>query len=342
MGNPEYDVWLSNDGLLTSWILGTMNEESLSLVVGCDSALQIWRCLEEHYLASSKESELHLKGQLATKRGDGESLDDFIRKFKRTCDNLAAIRKLVADLDKVFQLSRVVGTRYLPYNLAVLSKAPYPTFNQYTAGLLNNERDLQVQEQEHKSQVSTYTHVFMAQRGRGQRGRGYGGKQFNSKGRGFVQAGNYNWSSNTKTPLVNNNPTPQQSMLQKKFQPKTVTSQGEKTCQICGINGHTALKCWYRFDHAYQSEELPQALATITLEDDKDQTFYADTGASDHMTSRIGNLIFKRPYNGKQKVYTGDGTPLHITHIGSMSVGPLKLNNVLVVPNLKKNLISIS
>ncbi|GKV50011.1 hypothetical protein SLEP1_g56730 [Rubroshorea leprosula] len=131
-------------------------------------------------------------------------------------------------------------------------------------------------------------------------------------------------------------------MLQKKFQPKTMTSQGEKTCQICGINGHTALKCWYRFDHAYQSEELPQALATITLEDDKDQTFYADTGASDHMTSGTGNLIFKRPYNGKQKVYTGDGTPLHITHIGSTSVGPLKLNNVLVVPNLKKNLISIS
>ncbi|GKV03489.1 hypothetical protein SLEP1_g15779 [Rubroshorea leprosula] len=126
------------------WILGTMNEESLSLVVGYDSALQIWRCLEEHYLASSKESELHLKGQLATKRGDGESLDDFIIKFKRTCDNLAAICKPVANLDKVFQLSRVVGTRYQPYNLAVLSKAPYPTFNQYTSGLLNNERDLQV------------------------------------------------------------------------------------------------------------------------------------------------------------------------------------------------------
>ncbi|GKV07645.1 hypothetical protein SLEP1_g19392 [Rubroshorea leprosula] len=238
MGNPEYDVWLSNDGLLTSWILGTMNEESLSLVVGCESALQIWRCLEEHYLASSKESELHLKGQLATKRGDGESLDDFIRKFKRTCDNLAVIRKLVADLDKVFQLSRVVGTRYQPYNIAFLSKAPYPTFNQYTASLLNNERDLQVQEQEHKSQVSTYTHVFMAQRGRGQRGRGYGGK----------------------------------------------------------------------FDHAYQSEELPQALATITLEDDKDQTFYADTGASDHMTSGIAFLNYLAECGIQQQV-SCPGTP---------------------------------
>ncbi|GKV27133.1 hypothetical protein SLEP1_g36338 [Rubroshorea leprosula] len=60
--NPEYEVWLNNDGLLTSWLLGTMNEEALSLVVGCESAFQIWKSLEDHYLASTKEQEMHLKG----------------------------------------------------------------------------------------------------------------------------------------------------------------------------------------------------------------------------------------------------------------------------------------
>ncbi|GKV22134.1 hypothetical protein SLEP1_g32026 [Rubroshorea leprosula] len=140
--NPEFENWLNNDGLLTSWLLGTMNEEALSMVVGCESTFQIWRCLEEHYLASKKEQELHLKGLLAVKRSDGESLEDFEKKFKNTRDQLAAIRKPLDDLDKVFQLSRVVESRYQPYNLAVLSKAPYPTFNQYTTGLQNNERDL--------------------------------------------------------------------------------------------------------------------------------------------------------------------------------------------------------
>ncbi|GKV37494.1 hypothetical protein SLEP1_g45521 [Rubroshorea leprosula] len=100
--NPDYEVWLNNDGLLTSWLLGTMNEEALSLVVGCDTTSQIWRCLEDHYLASTKEQEIHLKGQLTIKQGDGESLEIFIRKFKGTYDGLAAIRKLVDDLDKVF------------------------------------------------------------------------------------------------------------------------------------------------------------------------------------------------------------------------------------------------
>ncbi|GKV27238.1 hypothetical protein SLEP1_g36431 [Rubroshorea leprosula] len=287
--NPDYAIWLNNDGLLTSWLLGTMNEEALSLVVGCDSAFQIWKCLKEHYLASTKEQELHLKGQLVVKRGgDDESLEDFIRKFKRTCDSLAAIRKPVDDLDKVFHLSRVVGGRYQPYNLAVLSKPPYPTFNQYIAGLQNNERDLQVAEQERKDKVPNYVQAFVAQRGRGQRGRSNGSRYFNSRGRGFVQAGNYRHNvSNHRNPMINNNPIPQQAIPQK-FQPKNSTQQGENQCQICGVAGHTALKCWYRFDHAYQSEELPQALATLSLLEDKDQNTYVDTGATDHMTSDTG------------------------------------------------------
>ncbi|GKV27057.1 hypothetical protein SLEP1_g36265 [Rubroshorea leprosula] len=208
--NPDHDVWLNNDGLLTSWLLGTMKEEALSLV-------------------------------LATKRGDNESLEDFIRKFRGTCDRLAAIHKPLDDLDKVFQLSRVVGIRYQPYNLAVLSKVAYPTFNQYIARLLNNERDIQASKQESKDKTPTYAQVFVAQRGRGNRGRGgYGSRNFNSRGR-----------------------------------------------------GHTALKCWYRFDHAYQSEELPQALAALTMMEDKDKNVYIDIGATDHMTADPGEELCK-------------------------------------------------
>ncbi|GKV12100.1 hypothetical protein SLEP1_g23295 [Rubroshorea leprosula] len=127
-----------------------MNEDSLSLVVASNSAYEIWKCLEEHYLASTKEQEIQLKGQLSIKRGSNESLEDFLKKFKSTCDNLTAIRKPLDDLDKVFQLSRVVGSRYQSYNLAVLLKPPYPTFRQYILGLQNTERDLKEFEEEYR------------------------------------------------------------------------------------------------------------------------------------------------------------------------------------------------
>lgn len=97
-----------------------MNEDTLSLVVGCESTLVVWRCLEEYYLASTKERQLHLKSQLDINRENNESLEEFTRKF---CDSLAAINKPLDDLDKFFQLSRVVGSRFKPYNMAVLSKS---------------------------------------------------------------------------------------------------------------------------------------------------------------------------------------------------------------------------
>ena len=51
----------------------------------------------------------------------------------------------------------------------------------------------------------------------------------------------------------------------------------------------------------------------------------------------------EQPYTGKEKVVVGNGSSLPITHIGSCSPTPtLKLNDVLVVPDLTKNLLSVS
>ncbi|GKV37532.1 hypothetical protein SLEP1_g45554 [Rubroshorea leprosula] len=242
-----------------------MNEDSLSLVVGSNSTYEIWKCLEEHYLASTKEQELQLKGQLTIKRGSNESLEAFLKKFKNTCDSLAAINKPLDDLDKVFHLSRVVGSRYQPYNLVVLSKAPYPTFRQYILGLKNTERDLKAEKEEEKNSAQNYEQVFIVQRGRGNRGRGR--RSFNSRGRGFIQASNYNnhWSGNNR-PVVTNNNQPYQGNLQQKNQPKTQSSLA-RSVEFMG----------------------------------KDPSFYADSAASDQMTSDKGNVYSKLPYNRNRK-----------------------------------------
>uniref|UniRef100_A0A6V7QVH5 Uncharacterized protein n=1 Tax=Ananas comosus var. bracteatus TaxID=296719 RepID=A0A6V7QVH5_ANACO len=201
---------------------------------------------------------------------------------------------------------------------------------------------LALEDEEEKAKAPNYAQAFIAQRGRGGRGRNNGGRNFNSRGRGFVQSGTYNnqGGRNNRNFFTNNTPQSQQENFQRKNQQQP--NQGELSCQICGISGHIALKCFYRFDHAYQSEDLPQAFAAMSLPNDKDPTFYADTAATAHMTSDPGILHSKYPYHDKTKVYTGDGTALSITHTGSASIGSVKLNNVLVVPELKKNLLSVS
>lgn len=45
--NPKYQEWMNNDGLLTSWLLGTISEERLAMLDGTDNAHPVWKSPEE-------------------------------------------------------------------------------------------------------------------------------------------------------------------------------------------------------------------------------------------------------------------------------------------------------
>ena len=74
-------------------------------------------------------------------------------------------------------------------------------------------------------------------------------------------------------------------------------------------------------------------------------TWLLDSGASHHMTSDLSNLSAHNPYPGGDDVLLGDGAALPITHSGSFSTSsytqPFFFNNILCVPLLDKNLISV-
>ena len=71
-----------------------------------------------------------------------------------------------------------------------------------------------------------------------------------------------------------------------------------------------------------------------------------DTGATAHITDDPGTLSKLTPYVGSDSVIVGNGSELSITHTGHAHIfspgSSLSLNNVLVVPNIKKNLLSVS
>ena len=115
--------------------------------------------------------------------------------------------------------------------------------------------------------------------------------------------------------------------------------------KICGKNNHSTAVCYHMYDYYGPEDEVPQALAAMNIEDPTDQQFYADLGATAYMTNTIGNLVQYSLYVGYDKIYVGDGKGLLISHIGNTILktphGNLKLNNDLVVPHLKKNLLSV-
>nr|GMD84145.1 Retrovirus-related Pol polyprotein from transposon RE1 [Ipomoea batatas] len=299
--NPAYTLWLTNDGLLISWLLGTIKEEAQPSIAEDATAYDVWSSLEEQLLPITIEKEGLLKNMLMTIKKGSRSLDDYTKEFKSICDNLAAIKKPVDDLDKVFQFARGLGAKYENFRLAMTIAS---------------------QKEEEKNYIE-YNQALFSQRGRGRGCRG----SFNSKGRGFTPAGRYNNAGSNNFKRDGTNGIVQQS-------------KGDKpTCQICGKLNHIALYCWYRFDYSYQSEDLPQALAALTL-NNNDPSFYMDSGATAHMTNNAGMLSYTKPYKGNDVIYVGNGNKLDITHSGNACVGELNLKDVLVVPKLKKNLIS--
>lgn len=63
------------------------------------------------------------------------------------------------------------------------------------------------------------------------------------------------------------------------------------------------------------------------------------------MTNDEGKLSYLKPYKGSDVIYVGNGDRLPIFQIGNACVianeGPLKLKDVLVVPDLQTNLLPI-
>jgi len=333
--NPNAEQWILNDGLLTSWLLANMKEETLSMILGGDTAHYIWSSLHEQLLPNTEDGEAQLKDSLYAITKGSLSLDEYIRKFKELCAKLSAIGKSLSDVDKVFQISKGLGNKYKEFRIAVLSKPPYPSFNQFIMSLQNFE---QVYLAEEKSSIDQ-NQAFFSFRGKGRNMRGGRG---NFRGRA---SHNYYQSRPNKSHnfQASNSRFPPNSNTNWKAPPK---QQNKEACQICGRTNHIATKCYYRYEYSNVEESSQEALTSLYLNDDNDQNFYVDSGASTHMTNQGGNFKNLKPYFGTDKVFVGNGQALPISHKGKIFLkttqGKLHLNNTLVVPNLKKNLLLVS
>ncbi|KAL5789616.1 hypothetical protein ACOSQ2_004504 [Xanthoceras sorbifolium] len=106
----EFVAWQKSDRLLRGWIIGTLSEKALRLVIGLDTALAVWEALKDAYAQDSQEREFTLRQQLTyLHKDDNKTIGDHIRIFKGLCDNLAAIEKPIPDKENVFCLLTSLG-----------------------------------------------------------------------------------------------------------------------------------------------------------------------------------------------------------------------------------------
>jgi hypothetical protein len=108
--------------------------------------------------------------------------------------------------------------------------------------------------------------------------------------------------------------------------------------------GHTADRCWHMFDEDFVPDSRHSA-AAATSSYIVDNDWYADSGATDHITCELDKLVVCDKYNDTEKVHTTSGAGMKISHTGNFfihtSTHTLKLCNVLHVPKATKNLMFI-
>lgn len=123
--------------------------------------------------------------------------------------------------------------------------------------------------------------ILSYSRGVGRSGhRGCGGRRFTKRGRGS--------GSQTYRPHQNN--------------------QFTRPCsQICNRIGHTTLDCYHRMDYSFQGKNPPEKLVVMATSYNPvgEQTWFVDSGATNHITNDLRNLSIHLGYQGTDKVSIG-------------------------------------
>ncbi|XP_042028712.1 uncharacterized protein LOC121775741 [Salvia splendens] len=156
----------------------------------------------------------------------------------------------------------------------------------------------------------------------------------------------------------------------------------EEVAELCEKPGHSAAKCWHRFEqtppqiqfrgsspqqhnqgffnpsvHLVQSvPRSPSASFSVgtpsefSYGSNASSSWYPDSGATHHVSNDLSNLNISTEYTGGKNLFLGNGTTVNIANIGESVFKShstkfsrkLHLKNLLHVPNITKNLLSVS
>ena len=89
--NPNYLVWKSKEMALLTFISSTLTPSVLAITVGCSSALEVWKVLENRFSSFSRSHVMNLKGELHNVKKGSDFVDTYLQKIKVISDKLIEI-----------------------------------------------------------------------------------------------------------------------------------------------------------------------------------------------------------------------------------------------------------
>ena len=322
--------------------------------------------LEKRFASVSRSHVLSLRNELLSIKKGPESMDNFFQRIKEARDRLSSVAVLVDEEELIHLVLEALPNEYSAFCSAIRTRNDIVTIEELNTLLNAEERAIKKKSETMNTPMamflqSGFHHNTTRGRGRNgnQRGRGRG---FNNFGSNFGPNFGSNHGQSSGQSSGNANGILQLPTFQHKngsgfpsFQSQGSSQSSRPTCQICGKNGHTALDCYHRMNFAYQGRHAPSKLASMAASamtatansaSSHSSSWLTDTGCSDHVTPDLSQLsLTSQATNGQESVTVGNGQELPVTHVGNgklqTSSHCFRLDNILRVPNLASNLLSV-
>ena len=330
--NAAYQTWWHQDQQVLSLIVTSLSKSVLPYVVRKLTAKEAWSALMKHCSSTNPSRIMHLHNRLHNTQKGTRSIAKFVQDIQRTCDELAAAANSVQESVSTYALLHGLGSAYSTFSTGISSNLINLGFDDVVAQINSYEDLMKFSHPAKDITVSDFppkanqTQITSSSRGRGcNNGR-------NNHGRGR-NGGRY-------IPRF----------------------------QLCGQFGHRILECRERFNKSFYGQQnsppnhtnqdfpqayntnmqLPQVYTTNLqpVHTPQDHSvWYPDSGATHHVTNNAHNLINPKIYQGPDQLHVGNDIGLVIHSTGSSSLIsrslPIKLVNILHVPDIQKNLLSV-
>lgn len=101
--NPAFIAWQRQDRRLAGWLLSSLSEGALSLVVGLKSAKDIWEVLETNFASRSTAKVMQYKQQMQSLR-KALSMSEYLGKTRNYFDLLSSVGCRVSDGEQILHI----------------------------------------------------------------------------------------------------------------------------------------------------------------------------------------------------------------------------------------------
>ncbi|KAE8708208.1 hypothetical protein F3Y22_tig00110348pilonHSYRG00083 [Hibiscus syriacus] len=347
--NEEYEDFVAQDSALASWLLSTISPHLLSQFVGAETATTVWNTVLHFFANRSTTTVMSLHYKLHSLKKGGDSMRAYLTRVKEVCDALASCGSTVPQVEQIASILKGLPREYQPFMAIITSMRDTLSLDSISTMLIDAETQLASFDDQLETLPMSANiaqgEVRNTSNNPNQRSNYSYSLRTNGRGRGRYRVqcqlcGKIGHLVDRCWHRFNKDFSCVSSVQQDQYQSEYkvvhpsnsfTSSSADDGCECCAMkrNGSAA-------------SDQPQ-VHTASMQSER---WVVDTGATHHVTADANKVMNSSEYRGPGKLLIGNGMPLDVALVGHAQVNTssrvLFLNNLLHVPQITKNLLSVS